>query len=244
MKLEVLDSQNPCFPSPFTAMKEPDGLLAVGGNLDVATLLSAYSKGIFPWYQEAQPILWWCPSDRCVIRCDNFHISKSLRRILRQGRYKITLNRAFAKVIRACAEPRDDGGTWITGDMIQAYERLHHHKKAYSVEVWDDGSLVGGIYGVSVGKVFCGESMFSRVSNGSKIAIAYLISLMQHTDMKMLDCQLKSAHLVTLGAVTISRKEFLTELSDLGEQSTELPDNLEFPSNWWVNVARPFSVGR
>lgn len=242
MKLEILDPRNPCFPDPLTAMKEPDGLLAAGGNLDVATLLSAYCKGIFPWYQEAEPILWWSPSERCIIRTDNFHISKSLSRTLRQDRYKITLNKAFAEVIRACAEPRGDGGTWITDEMIHAYERLHHQNQAHSVEVWEDKNLVGGIYGVSIGKVFCGESMFSRVNNGSKIAIAYLISLMRITDMKVLDCQLSSRHLHTLGAVVISRQAFITELTELSKLATDLPRTMEFPESWWTETVKRFPV--
>ena len=229
MKLEILDPQKPNFPNPLSAMSEPDGLLAVGGNLEVATLLMAYRNGIFPWYQDTDPILWWCPSERCVIRPENFHISKSLRRTLRQERYKVTLNTSFTDVIRACAERRGDGGTWITEEMIRAYERLFEQSQAHSVEVWDDNKLVGGIYGVSVGKVFCGESMFSRISNGSKIAIAHLIRLMQVKGMRILDCQLSNSHLFSLGAELISRQQFISELNQLKMGEIALPNRMEFP---------------
>ena len=242
MKLEILDPQKPNFPNPLSAMSEPDGLLAVGGNLEVATLVMAYRNGIFPWYQDTDPILWWCPSERCVIRPENFHISKSLRRTLRQERYKVTLNTSFTDVIRACAEPRGDGGTWITEEMIRAYERLFEQSQAHSVEVWDDNKLVGGIYGVSVGKVFCGESMFSRISNGSKIAIAHLIRLMQVKGMRILDCQLSNSHLFSLGAELISRQQFISELNQLKIAKISLPNHMEFPAAFCSDQDRVTAV--
>ncbi|MDC0172379.1 leucyl/phenylalanyl-tRNA--protein transferase [Gammaproteobacteria bacterium] len=218
MNLAVLDPYDPEFPHPSTALAEPDGLLAVGGNLQPHTLLSAYRRGIFPWYQDDDPILWWSPIERCVIRPDNFYTSTSLRRQLRQARYQIKSDTAFSDVMRACAAPRGDGGTWITPEMIEAYTQLHEYGGAHSVEVWDGPRLVGGIYGVQVGSLFCGESMFSRVNNGSKIAVAHLLRWMNAAGLHMLDCQLSNPHLLSLGAQTIQRDMFLRELSAAQEK--------------------------
>jgi leucyl/phenylalanyl-tRNA--protein transferase len=212
MKLVLMDQDHPEFPSPDNALDDPDGLLAVGGNLSPDTLLTAYSQGIFPWFQDDDPILWWNPSTRCIIEPENLYISSRLRRLLRQNRYTVTGDTAFEKVINACAKPRDDGGTWITDEMIEAYIELFHQGYAHCVEVWQQDNLVGGIYGVLIGKIFCGESMFSAVDNGSKIAIAHLCQWMQVSGMQWLDCQLVNPHLTSLGAHSIKRSVFLKEL--------------------------------
>ena len=232
MNLVVLDPDNPEFPHPSVALHEPDGLLAVGGNLEPETLLAAYRQGIFPWYQDDDPILWWSPIERCVIRPDNFYISSSLRRQLRQARYQITSDMAFSDVMCACAEPRGDGGTWITSEMIEAYSQLHEYGDAHSVEVWDGPRLVGGIYGVQVGSLFCGESMFSRVNNGSKIAVAHLLRWMKTAGLDMLDCQLSNPHLLSLGAQTMQRDKFLHELSAAGKKTYPWSFNQHSADSW------------
>ena len=214
MKLVLMDQDHPEFPSPDNALDDPDGLLAVGGNLRPDTLLTAYSLGIFPWFQDDDPILWWNPSTRCIIEPENLYISSRLRRLLRQNRYTVTGDTVFEKVISACAKPRDDGGTWITDEMIEAYIELFHQGYAHCVEVWQEDNLVGGIYGVLIGKIFCGESMFSTVDNGSKIAIAHLCQWMQVSGMQWLDCQLVNPHLTSLGAHSIKRSVFLKELQN------------------------------
>jgi leucyl/phenylalanyl-tRNA--protein transferase len=212
MHLALLEADNPEFPAPHAALKEPDGLLAVGGNLYPSTLISAYSQGIFPWYQDGDPILWWSPSKRCVLPPAEFHISKSLRKQLKRHAYQITTDINFAGVVSACAESRGAEGTWISDSMAAAYVELHKLGYAHSVEVWDRTRLVGGIYGVTIGSVFCGESMFSAVSNGSKIAMAYLCQWLQAGGYSLVDCQIKNDHLISLGARDISRKAFLSLL--------------------------------
>ena len=232
MNLVVLDSDHPIFPHASTALQEPDGLLAVGGNLEPETLMAAYRRGIFPWYQDDDPLLWWSPGERCVIRPDHFHISTSLRRQLRQARYQVTSDKAFFEVITACAEPRGDGGTWITSEMIDAYNRLHECGNAHSVEVWDGDQLVGGIYGIHVGGIFCGESMFSKVSNGSKIAIAHLLRWMNAEGLEMLDCQLTNPHLTSLGSEMMPRDKFLQCLSAANALQGSWTFNDQPPRPW------------
>jgi leucyl/phenylalanyl-tRNA--protein transferase len=233
MNLCLLDADQPQFPSPNTAaLEEPDGLLAVGGNLLPETLLSAYRQGIFPWFQDDDPILWWSPAERCVILPDQLHISKSLRRTLRKASYSVTTDKAFAQVVRACAAPRpsgngDDGdslqGTWIGPEMIEAYNKLHQMGSAHSVEVWQDDKLVGGIYGVAVGQIFCGESMFSAVANGSKIAISHLCKRLAQQGFVLLDCQVANDHLSRLGATSISRPAFLQLLAQVHDKQIIWP---------------------
>jgi len=197
------------FPDVELARRDPDGLLAVGGDLTVARLLTAYRRGIFPWYSEEQPILWWSPDPRSVLFSHKLHVSRTLRRTLRQGRFAVTLDRDFAAVIQGCSEPRPgQPGTWITDDMREAYLRLHRAGYAHSVEAWRGDSLVGGLYGVAIGRVFFGESMFSRVSDASKVAFVYLVRHLQQHHFELIDCQIQTPHLDSLGAELIPRTRF------------------------------------
>ncbi|HMR20165.1 MAG TPA: leucyl/phenylalanyl-tRNA--protein transferase, partial [Sphingobacterium sp.] len=201
-----LDSENTVFPHPRYA--DEDGLLAVGGNLTPERLLTGYRYGIFPWYSENSPILWYAPHERFVLHPHKVKVSKSMQKTIHQKLFTITRNRCFEDVIRACAAiPRkDQDGTWIVEDIIAAYSQLHQMGFAHSVEVWREDSLVGGLYGILVGKVFCGESMFSRVSNASKTALIYLC---QNFDLTLIDCQIDSRHLESLGAEIMPQLDFL-----------------------------------
>ena len=200
-----LDDKNTLFPDPTLA--EEDGLLAVGGDLSMNRLLQAYAHGIFPWYSEDTPILWYAPHERFILYPQEVKISKSMSKILEKGGFRITFNHAFEQVIQHCASihRKDQDGTWIVDDMQQAYIHIHQQGFVHSVEVWQDDNLVGGLYGVLVGKVFCGESMFSKVSNASKAALIYLC---QHFDLELVDCQIHSAHLESMGAKLIDSKIF------------------------------------
>ena len=197
------------FPKPDLA--EPDGLLAVGGDLSTERLLLAYQNGIFPWYSDDTPILWYSPHERFVLYPDELKISKSMRQVLRSGKLRVTFDTCFNDVITACSTAPREGqdGTWIVPDMIAAYNRLHLEGYAHSVEVWQDDKLVGGLYGVHVGDVFCGESMFSRVSNASKTALIYLCNTALY---KLIDCQVHTGHLESLGARMISREQYMDVL--------------------------------
>jgi len=199
----------PIFPPPNLA--EPDGLLALGGDLSTDRLLDAYRQGIFPWYEAGGPILWWSPDPRLVLFCDELHISRRLERTIRQGRFETRYNTAFAEVIRGCAlTPRThEDGTWITREMQEAYIRLHQQGHAHCMESWRCGELVGGIYGVRVGRCFCGESMFHRETDASKVALAALVMRLQAEGADLIDCQVASEHLKSLGARKISRRRFL-----------------------------------
>lgn len=200
------------FPPPELSRK--DGLLAIGGDLSTERLLLAYQKGIFPWYSNGAPILWWSPDPRLVLYPDELHLSGSLGKILKQGRFSVTLDQAFYRVISECAdsERRDQEGTWITKDIIEAYCLLHEEGFAHSVEVWKNEELVGGLYGVSLGKCFFGESMFSRISNASKVGLATLVLLLRKWAFSLIDCQVTTRHLVSFGAREISRMQFIIEL--------------------------------
>ena len=210
------DDPPDAFPPVETALREPDGLLAAGGNLTPERLLAAYRRGIFPWYDEGQPLLWWCPDPRCVFRKGDLHTSRRLRRALRRSTADVRINTAFADVIRACAAPRRYGqGTWITEDMIAAYEQLHRAGWAHSVEVWQDDSLVGGLYGLAIGRALFGESMFSKRSNASKIALLMLDRMLDDGSLGIIDCQVRSSHLLSMGASFIPRVEFNRLLDDL-----------------------------
>ena len=213
-----LSAEDPpdAFPPIDAALLEPDGLVAAGGDLSSARLLCAYQRGIFPWYDDGQPLLWWSPDPRCVFKPGNFHVSRRMRRSMRRSTSKVRFNTDFGAVIRACAAPRGaEHGTWITADMIAAYERLHREGWAHSVEVWEDDSLVGGVYGLAIGRVFFGESMFSRAEDASKIALLAISRTMDANKLGLLDCQIVSSHLLSLGASIIPRSEFVAMLDSL-----------------------------
>jgi len=214
--------RKPIFPDPRLA--EPDGLLAFGGDLSVQRLLEAYRHGIFPWYEAGGPILWWAPDPRLVLFPEELRVSARLLRTIRQGRFKTQLDTAFAQVIAACAAtPRvHEEGTWITPEMQQAYLQLHHAGFAHSLESWQDGRLVGGIYGVAVGRCFCGESMFYHVTDASKVALVALVERLRDRGFTLLDCQIPSQHLIRFGARTIPRAEFLQILRAGLDQPADL----------------------
>ena len=224
--IHLLDGSPPGqpFPDPATAETDPDGLLAMGGDLTLPRLVSAYRQGIFPWYSQGQPILWWSPDPRMVLFPEELHLSRSLRKELRKRRFEITFDQNFEAVIRACAAPRHPGeGTWLTHEMILAYETLHERGIAHSVEAWQEGQLVGGLYGVQQGSLFFGESMFSRVSNASKVAFVHLVRSLQRHGCPLVDCQVYTPHLESLGATLIPRTRFL----ELVER--HIDDSFSFP---------------
>lgn len=204
-----LDPERPVFPPP--ALADEDGLLAVGGDLSSQRLLNAYSQGIFPWYSEETPILWYAPHERFILYPRKIKISKSMQKIFARNDFSFTSNQCFEQVIYNCSSAyrKDQTGTWIVPDMIKAYIELHQLGFAHSIEVWQKNTLVGGLYGILVGKVFCGESMFSKVSNASKAALIYLC---QHYDLTLIDCQIHSYHLEKMGAEEMSQKEYLALL--------------------------------
>ena len=198
------------------ALEEPNGLLAAGGDLGVERLLDAYRHGIFPWYSEGQPVLWWSPDPRMVLAPEGIVISRSLRKRLRKKDWEIRTDTAFRAVMRACAAPRDaQAGTWITDDMASAYAALHEAGYAHSVETWIDGELVGGLYGVSIGRAFFGESMFARATDASKLALAHLARQLARWSYGLIDCQMATPHLASLGAREIARRDFIRALAEL-----------------------------
>ena len=202
----------PVFPEPREA--EPDGLLAVGGDLSPERLLQAYAAGIFPWFSEGNPILWWSPDPRMVLLPDRMHVPRSLARTLRRGRYEVRADTAFSQVIRRCADAPRPGqdGTWITDEMVFAYERLHRLGFAHSFEAWADGALAGGLYGVSLGAAFFGESMFSERPDASKAAFARAVEWLGSWGVELVDCQVRTEHLARFGAREMARDEFLDRL--------------------------------
>jgi len=207
------------FPSVEQALREPNGLLASGGDLGVSRLLDAYRHGIFPWFSPGEPILWWAPDPRMVLFPDEVRVSRSLAKHMRHGGFEIRTDTAFVEVMQACAAPRrgDAGqtGTWISPAMIAAYTRLHHQGHAHTVEVWENGALVGGVYGVAIGRMFYGESMFSRTPDASKIALVHLCRQLQRWEFGMIDCQMETEHLASMGARPIPRSVFCTKLAVL-----------------------------
>jgi leucyl/phenylalanyl-tRNA---protein transferase len=220
------------FPSIDQALSEPDGLLAAGGDLKVQRLLQAYQNGIFPWYEDGQPILWWSPNPRMVLRPEDLKISKSLHKLLRRNHYTLSMDQDFAAVIQGCAEARRDAtGTWITDEMQAAYCALHAAGFAHSVEVWSQQELVGGLYGVALGEVFFGESMFSREANTSKLALVSLVKQLQQWKYKLIDCQVSSEHLLSLGAKEISREQFRKKLLKLRTEPGKI-------GPWQLELAR------
>ena len=228
-RLHWIDPASPpdAFPPVEIALRDPEGLLAVGGDLSPERLLAAYRRGIFPWFVEGQPILWWSPDPRCLFRPSGFHVSRSLRRAIRRSLFTVSFNQQFEAVMRACAEPRPhQDGTWITHDMLGAYTSLHRSGWAHSVEVLHDGELVGGIYGLAIGRAFFGESMFSRRDNASKFAMIALMNELTKRDFLVLDGQVESPHLLTLGAEMAPRDGFIRLLDvacDPEEALTGLP---------------------
>ncbi len=210
----ILRCDDTPFPDVESALSEPNGLLAIGGSLSTKRLIDAYQRGIFPWYSEGEPVLWYSPNPRMVITKDRLHISKSLEKILRKKIFEIRLDCDFEKVIQSCRniERNQQSGTWIDDDMVKAYCELHAKDYAHSVEVYIDDGLVGGLYGVSLGQVFFGESMFSKVNNASKAALVHLVNNMGY---KLIDCQVESQHLKSLGAYNIERSAFIKLLKDL-----------------------------
>ena len=203
----------------FPPVSEADeyGVVAFGGDLSSNRLITAYKKGIFPWYSEGEPITWYSPDPRMVLFPDELKVSKSMRKVLRDGNFKVTFNKAFEQVIYQCKtifRPSDFGGTWITDEMEQAYVELHKEGIAKSVEVWLDDDLVGGLYGIDLGNVFCGESMFSHVSNASKVAFISMVRKLNEEGYKLIDCQVYNDHLASLGAIEIDRDEFLKYLPE------------------------------
>ncbi len=203
------------FPPVDSALRDPDGLLAVGGKLTPGRLQAAYRQGIFPWYSVGQPVLWWSPDPRCVLFPDQLKVSRSLAKTLRRGLFRVTLDTAFEQVIRACAMPRDaDRGTWITPAIQRSYMLLHQMGIAHSVECWQGQHLVGGLYGVALGRVFFGESMFARERDASKVAFVHLVRQLRRWGYSLVDCQVYSDHLASLGAGNIPRSRFIDLLDD------------------------------
>ncbi|GAB4268321.1 MAG: leucyl/phenylalanyl-tRNA--protein transferase [Methylomicrobium sp.] len=214
MQLTVLDPFHPeqPFPSLTKALKEPNGLLAIGGCLSPQRLLNAYRNGIFPWYNPGEPLLWWSPNPRLVLFPEKVDISRSLRKTLRKPIFSVTYDQAFDRVVSCCAEPRAASeGTWITEEMKQAYLNLHRLGVAHSVEAWCEGELVGGLYGVALGQVFFGESMFHKRTDASKVAFVTMVKQLETWRYRLIDCQVQTQHLLSLGAEEISRQRF-TEL--------------------------------
>ncbi|MDE2598966.1 MAG: leucyl/phenylalanyl-tRNA--protein transferase [Rhodocyclaceae bacterium] len=216
-------SPEPLFPPLESALKEPNGLLAAGGDLSPKRLLAAYARGIFPWFSEGDPILWWSPDPRTVLIPDQLVVRHSFAKVLRNRLYEIRIDTAFAAVMAGCAAPRDgQSDTWIMPEMQAAYLRLHTLGYAHSVETWMDGELAGGLYGVALGRAFFGESMFSRHKDASKIALAHLCALLRQKGFGIIDCQMETSHLLSLGARPMPRSEFAARLAELAPAETAL----------------------
>ena len=204
------------FPPVDLALADPNGLLAAGGDLSPARLLDAYAHGIFPWFSEGDPLLWWSPDPRMVVRVDEVRVARSLRRVVRAGKFSVTFDTAFRQVMAGCAEPRPwQDGTWITAPMVRAYSSLASLGYAHSVEAWADGALAGGLYGVAIGRMFFGESMFARRTDASKVAFVHLVRQLLRWGFPMIDCQMSTTHLASLGGREIPREAFLTEVHRL-----------------------------
>lgn len=212
-------------PPAASALSEPNGLLAAGGSLEPDWILAAYRRGIFPWYEQGQPILWWSPDPRAVLRPGELHVSRSLHRRLRGGEFRITADRAFDAVLAGCAEPRNyTNSTWITDDMARAYSRLHRLGHAHSFEAWTGDALVGGVYGIAIGRVFFGESMFARRTDASKVAFVHAVRFLAAHGCELIDCQVATDHLRRFGATTIPRNEFIDLLSEHCASTDPDPD--------------------
>lgn len=224
------------FPPVDEALLEPNGLLAAGADLSPQRLLDAYARGIFPWFNPGEPILWWSPDPRMVLFPHEFRLARSLRKRLRRIDYEVGIDTAFREVVLACAAPRSgQGGTWITPQMVDAYVRLHTLGHAHSVETWINGELVGGLYGVAIGRVFFGESMFTRVTDASKIAFAHLVAQLTAWGYGLIDCQMSTRHLASLGAREIPRSEFTALLARLTVLSGK-------PSPWYCQIGHDLAA--
>jgi leucyl/phenylalanyl-tRNA--protein transferase len=227
--IPFLGSDDPFPPLDF-ALREPNGLLAAGGDLSPERLLAAYAEGIFPWFGEDDPILWWSPDPRMVLPVSEVHVSRSLHKVMKSGRFRVTLDTAFADVVKGCAEARrDHEGTWITPEMAEAYVRLAELGYAHSVEAWQGDSLAGGLYGVAVGRMFFGESMFTRVRDASKVAFVHLVRQLEKWGIPMIDCQMSTPHLASMGGRDIARSDFVREVRYLVEQPP-------VPSPWRLDL--------
>jgi len=214
MPLFQLSSDNIVFPPAELALDDPNGLLAVGGDLQPARILAAYRCGIFPWFSDGQPILWWSPNPRTVLYPERIHVSRSMRKFMGHCDFNVTCDAAFSRVIDSCAAPRPTQlGTWITNEMRQAYISLHAQGYAHSVEIWDGTDLVGGLYGIAIGAAFFGESMFSLKTNASKLALITLADVLGRHGFDLIDCQMHTEHLASLGAIDVSRGRFLSEMN-------------------------------
>lgn len=242
---------NYLFPEPSEADPDGYGLVAIGGDLTPQTLLSAYSQGLFPWFNEDEPIAWWCPEPRCVLDPSSYKPSKSLKRLAKSSRWHWTVDNAFEEVIHACSLPRSySNDTWIHDEMIEAYNEIHELGYAHSIEVWDEDQLIGGLYGLKIGQIYFGESMFHRQSNASKIAFWALNVFCQHTGVQLIDCQLPNPHLQSLGAGIMPREDFLQALRELIDSSsqnwhdytsTNYPVKGLHPSNFTPQQLIPFT---
>jgi len=232
-----LDQKTAMFPPSTLALEEPDGLLAIGGDLTPEWLLLAYSKGIFPWFNPGEPILWWTPNPRSVLFLEDLKVSKSLRKLIRQNKFKVTFDKAFTQVMASCAsiERPDQEGTWITSGMRTSYMKLHELGYAHSVEVWYQDELVGGLYGVSLGKIFFGESMFSQMSNTSKIALVALSQYLTQNGFVLIDTQVETPHLNSLGAKHIPRTTFESILSKYTQVKSN-DTSWRLDDNWFLNT--------
>jgi len=225
--IELLTADNLAFPPVKNATEDPNGLLAFGGDLSVARLQSAYQSGIFPWYSDDDPIMWWSPDPRGIILTDQLRINRTLRKVLKQQNFTVTLNQAFDKVIHYCADaPFRKEETWIVDEMVHAYQNLHRYGVAHSIEVWMDGELAGGLYGVAINGYFSGESMFYRKNNGSKIALVYLNELLKSQNIPLIDCQMLNPFLENMGCIEIPRTQFITL------QKKAL--SISLPANFWL----------
>lgn len=238
MEITWLDpsASNALFPDVESALQNPEGLLAAGGDLSISRLLSAYRSGIFPWYEDGQSILWWSPNPRGVLFTNKLRVSTSLRKTLRKHKWTVTFDGDFKNTVIACAAPRSYArGTWITNEMTEAYTALHKKGYAHSIELWDyQERLVGGIYGVLIGKMFYGESMFSFQANASKVALAYLVTHLNHWGFPLLDCQLPSTHLESLGAEAIPRANYIKKMTPLCNKRL---DNFKWKLDKTLDVA-------
>ncbi len=242
-ELSLLDPDIYRFPPTSNALEDPNGLLAVGGDLSPERLISAYTVGVFPWYSDGQPILWWTPDPRMILKPNELHLGRSLRKLINKKKFKITVDLAFPEVINQCETILRNGedGTWITDEINEAYIKLHELGIAHSVEAWIDNELVGGLYGISLGKVFFGESMFSQQSGASKVAFAILVKQLQLWDYNLIDCQIHTDYLASFGATEVPRNDFESILRKSIPQELDFNDlsPLKLSRNWAKDWSMP-----